>query len=250
VPIVKVIPVNNTESKIKIVATTNGSNIVKVVPAPGRTGLQGVVGAQGVQGVQGLLGIQGTQGVQGLQGTQGTTGLQGAVGIQGIQGLQGTQGIQGNTGAQGIQGIQGLIGDDGFIAQASPPENTSLLWLDTDEPEAVRPYSTRLFLSDSTSVEFDRGPRTGTSVATYEIVTIQSTGTSLHFLQILHSPSNPSPGRYSMLEFSSMGPISVPNISINLSNNDVWVAKLSISNASTSNAVVIVTRNTYANEIL
>jgi hypothetical protein len=69
--------------------------------------------AQGVQGIQGIQGIQGPQGVQGTQG------------LQGVQGTQGTQ---------GIQGIQGIIGDDGFVAQTEPPTNTSLLWLDTDEP--------------------------------------------------------------------------------------------------------------------
>ena len=40
-------------------------------------------------------------------------------------------------GKQGPQGLQGVTGDDGFIAQATPPANTSLLWLDTDEPATV-----------------------------------------------------------------------------------------------------------------
>ena len=154
-PIVKVIPVNNTESKIKIVATTEGSDVLKIVEAPGRTGIQGTQGIQGrqglqgVQGTQGIQGVQGTQGTQGLQGTQGTIGSQGTQGIQGLQGIQGVQspqglqgtqgiqGIQGTQGIQGIQGIQGLIGDDGFVAQAEPPTNTSLLWLDTDQPASA-----------------------------------------------------------------------------------------------------------------
>ncbi len=131
-PIVKVIPVNNTESKIKIVATTNGSDVLKIIEAPGRTGIQGIQGTQGVQGTQGL---RGTQGTQGLQGTQGTQGVQGT---QGLQGTQGTQGIQGVQGTQGIQGIFGNTGDPGIVSQTEAPTDTDILWLDTDEP-AVAP---------------------------------------------------------------------------------------------------------------
>jgi hypothetical protein len=75
--------------------------------------------AQGIQGLSGSQGIMGSQGTQGLSGTQGIAGLQGTVGTQ------------------GIQGIQGIIGDDGFVAQPTAPANTSLLWLNTDEPAAV-----------------------------------------------------------------------------------------------------------------
>ena len=120
-PIVKVIPVNNTESKIKIVATTNGSDVLKIIEAPGRTGIQGIQGTQGVQGTQGL---RGTQGIQGLQGTQGTQG------VQGTQGLQGTQGVQGAQGVQGIQGIQGIFGNTGdpgigYIIWSNPTQVNS-----------------------------------------------------------------------------------------------------------------------------
>jgi hypothetical protein len=54
------------------------------------------------------------------------------------------QGIQGTQGIQGIQGTQGLIGDDGFVAQAEPPTNTSLLWLDTDQPASSLNLGTTL----------------------------------------------------------------------------------------------------------
>jgi hypothetical protein len=102
----------------------------------GPQGVQGTQGLQGIQGTQGLVGIQGTQGTQGIQGEQGLQGTQGLTGTQGNTGLQGTtgSGAQGTTGTQGLTGTQGAIGDDGFIAQTSAPVNTSLLWLDTDEP--------------------------------------------------------------------------------------------------------------------
>jgi hypothetical protein len=170
-------------------------------------------------------------------------------GPQGPIGLQGTQGAQSTQGTQGTRGVQGLIGDDGFIAQSEPPENTSLLWLDTDEPEAVRPYSTRLFLSNSTSVEFDRGTKTGVSFATYEISLIQSTGTSLRFLQVAYIPSAGYPALINSQTFATQGTVGTISFDIDISNSDIWIAKLSVSNASTSNAVVVVTRNTYANEI-
>jgi hypothetical protein len=80
---------------------------------------------QGVTGAQGTTGSTGTQGVQGTQGIQGHDGLQGLIGIQGIQ---------------GVQGIQGNVGDRGIVAQTDAPLDTSILWLDTDEP-AVDPNS-------------------------------------------------------------------------------------------------------------
>ena len=106
----------------------------------GLTGSQGITGLQGTTGLQGNIGLQGTvgqTGSQGLTGSQGTTGNTGSQGITGSQGTTGNTGSQGITGTQGIQGIQGIIGDDGFVAQTSAPENTGLLWLDTDEPAEV-----------------------------------------------------------------------------------------------------------------
>jgi hypothetical protein len=51
--------------------------------------------------------------------------------------------------AQGIQGISGVQGSTGFVSQSSPPTDTSLLWLDTDEP------------ADTTTLSFNA--QTGTS---------------------------------------------------------------------------------------
>ena len=52
-------------------------------------------------------------------GTQWVAAALGAQGTQGVQGLQGTQGL---TGSQGIQGI---------VTGATPPADTSILWLNT-----------------------------------------------------------------------------------------------------------------------
>lgn len=65
---------------------------------------------------------------EGPQGPQGETGAQGPQGIQGLTGPTGPQG------PVGLTGVQGPTGDTGFIAQATPPANTDVLWLDTDEP--------------------------------------------------------------------------------------------------------------------
>jgi hypothetical protein len=257
------IVVNQTVNQIEVIE--NISTLELVTPGPqgpiglqgtqgtqgrqGTLGAQGVIGTQGNQGVLGLQGNQGTQGVLGLQGNQGVLGLQGNQGTQGVLGLQGNQGTQGVLGLQGSQGVQGLIGDDGFVAQSGPPENTSLLWLDTDEPEAVRPYSTRLFLSNSTPVEFDRGSKTGISFATYEISLIQSTGVYQYFTQINYRPGIAFPAAAIQQLFGGSGAVGTLNISFDFSDNNIWIAKVSVSNASTSNAVVIITRNVYANEI-
>jgi hypothetical protein len=137
----------------------------------GVQGVQGTQGVQGVQGTQGVQGVQGTQGTQGVQGNQGTQGVQGIQGHQGTQGVQGTQGLHGVQGIQGIQGIQGLIGDDGFVAQAEPPTNTSLLWLDTDQPASTLNLGTTsspgiLQLTDSTSSTSTTTAATPNSVKT------------------------------------------------------------------------------------
>lgn len=117
-------------------------------------GTQGTTGAQGTQGVQGSNGTQGTQGTLGTQGTQGTTGSAGAQGSTGVQG------------SQGSQGLQGSVGDDGFIAQPSAPTNTSLLWLDTDEP-AVASGVNQIIAGTNITIS----PTGGTGA-----VTINSTG--------------------------------------------------------------------------
>jgi hypothetical protein len=78
--------------------------------------------------VQGVRSWVSSSTLQGTSGTQGTAGSGGSQGTTGSQGLLGAQGIQGTV---GLQGIQGIIGDDGFVAQSTPPTNTSLLWLDT-----------------------------------------------------------------------------------------------------------------------
>ena len=123
----------------------------------------------GLQGTQGLTGSQGITGLQGTTGLQGNIGLQGTVGQTGSQGLTGSQGTTGNTGSQGItgtQGIQGIIGDDGFVAQTSAPENTGLLWLDTDEPAEVSGVN-QIIAGTNVTIS----PTGGTGV-----VTINSTG--------------------------------------------------------------------------
>jgi hypothetical protein len=99
--------------------------------------VQGITGAQGSTGTQGTTGNTGAQGVQGTQGIQSPQGTTGSQGTTGTQGTTGAQGTTGTTGSQGVQGLQGVIGDDGFVAQPTAPANTSLLWLNTDEPAAA-----------------------------------------------------------------------------------------------------------------
>jgi hypothetical protein len=152
-------------------AVVGARGIQGVQGLQGTQGLQGVQGVQGTQGLQGLQGTQGTQGIQGTQGVQGLEGIQGVQGTQGIQGITGTQGVQGTQGIQGIQGIQGLIGDDGFVAQAEPPTNTSLLWLDTDQPASTLNLGTTLSpgilqLTDSVSSTSTTTAATPNSVKT------------------------------------------------------------------------------------
>lgn len=53
-----------------------------------------------------------------------------AVGPQGPEGPAGPTGPQGATGPAGADGADG---DTGIVAQAEPPANTDILWLDTDE---------------------------------------------------------------------------------------------------------------------
>lgn len=152
---------NSSNNKLRIYfdgAWTNASG------AQGTQGIQGIQGFDGQQGLQGLTGEQGLpgeQGIQGIEGAQGISGSQGIIGSQGIAGLQGLDGIQGSTGAQGLtgtQGTQGIIGDDGFVAQTTPPSNTSLLWLDTSSSSTpgVNPsiLTTKgdLFVRDATTI--------------------------------------------------------------------------------------------------
>ena len=66
------------------------------------------------------------------------TGPVGPQGEKGDTGAQGPQGEKGETGTQGPQGETGPAGKDGrIIAQAEAPEDTSVLWVDTQDESAV-----------------------------------------------------------------------------------------------------------------
>jgi len=55
----------------------------------------------------------------------GTQWVAAALGAQGITGIQGPQGIQ------GIQGLIGIQGSQGIVTSATPPADTSVLWVNT-----------------------------------------------------------------------------------------------------------------------
>ena len=231
----------------------------------GSQGTQGTVGSQGVQGITGTQGVQGTQGTQGLQGTQGTTGIQGYTGlqgvvgtqgvqgpqgtqgIQGIQGVQGTQGVNGNQGTigtqglqgvqgtqgtQGIQGTQGKIGDDGFVAQTEPPTNTSLLWLDTDEPAASLNLGTTsspgiLQLTDSTSSTSTTTAATANAVKTaYDAAII-----------------NPYVAKYTGVYYKT--PIT-SLLSTNIVNNDTYYTPIFVSQTTSFDRLALRTASAFA----
>ena len=91
------------------------------------------LGPTGPTGAVGPTGPTGAIGATGPTGAQGNIGNTGPTGPAGVQGPQGSQGIQGNNGPTGPTGPTGSTGDSGFAAQTSAPEDTSVLWLDTDE---------------------------------------------------------------------------------------------------------------------
>jgi hypothetical protein len=104
----------------------------------------------------------------GATGPQGNTGAKGDTGNQGLTGLSAYQVAQlaGFTGteAQWLASLVGAQGDDGFIAQANPPVDTNILWLDTDEPAATP----ELYLPSSPTFSYTNGILTSISYATGE----------------------------------------------------------------------------------
>jgi hypothetical protein len=90
---------------------------------------QAIVGVQGSTGATGAPGSPG--GATGETGSTGATGI-GATGATGVQGATGPSG--GPTGATGVQGATGTTGATGLpgaVESATPPSNTSVLWIDT-----------------------------------------------------------------------------------------------------------------------
>ena len=55
----------------------------------------------------------------------GTQWVAAALGAQGLIGTQGTQGVQ------GVQGVIGVQGSQGIVTSATPPADTSILWVNT-----------------------------------------------------------------------------------------------------------------------
>jgi hypothetical protein len=87
--------------------------------------LKGNKGDKGDQGNKGDIGYTGSQGVTGFTGSKGDDGYVGA------DGYTGSQGETGFTGSRGDVGYTGSLGDPGIVVQPTPPEDTSVLWLDT-----------------------------------------------------------------------------------------------------------------------
>lgn len=105
----------------------------------GDTGPQGPQGEKGDTGATGPTGPQGEKGEKGDTGPAGPQGVQGEKGETGAQGIQGEPGAKGDTGAKGDKGDKGDTGADGkdakIVAQAEPPEDTSVLWVDTSDED-------------------------------------------------------------------------------------------------------------------
>ena len=60
--------------------------------------------------------------------------VKGPMGPEGARGPQGEQGVKGDAGPQGETGPQGPAGENGrIIAQGDPPEDRTLLWVDTTD---------------------------------------------------------------------------------------------------------------------
>jgi hypothetical protein len=72
-----------------------------------------------------------------VTGDVGATGPIGVTGATGPQGVQGVTGATGPTGPAGATGPTGATGPEGIVAQTTAPTNTSILWLDTDEPAVI-----------------------------------------------------------------------------------------------------------------
>ena len=90
--------------------------------------------AQTAVGPTGPQGPSGPAGAAGATGATGPAGANGAVGATGPTGPTGATGATGPAGATGATGPTGPTGAAGFVAQTSAPVDTTLLWLDTDEP--------------------------------------------------------------------------------------------------------------------
>ena len=153
-----------TGNRVKVVSTAGSG-------PKGDKGDKGDTGPQGSQGVAGPTGAQGPKGDKGDKGDTGATGATGPTGATGATGPQGPKGDKGDTGAAGATGADGTsatvaagttttgaagssasvtnvgtssaavfdfviprgnTGATGFVAQASTPSSTDVLWLDTD----------------------------------------------------------------------------------------------------------------------
>lgn len=118
--------VSITKPPDKVISTKNVENVVSVTKST-----ETVVLSDTSQETVTIKG--GLRGEQGIQGPTGATGVTGATGPQGVVGPTGATGVQGLTGVTGPTGITGPQGEQGIIISASPPANTSLLWLDTSD---------------------------------------------------------------------------------------------------------------------
>ena len=108
--------------------------------ASGSTGLTGLTGATGSTGPQGNIGDTGSTGPTGPTGATGVfgaSGVQGASGSTGLTGSTGSTGPTGNIGATGSTGLTGPYGNTGIEISNTAPVNTSILWLDTSDPNGV-----------------------------------------------------------------------------------------------------------------
>jgi hypothetical protein len=91
-----------------------------------------LAGPQGATGTTGATGPTGATGETGATGATGDTGPTGATGADST--IVGPTGPTGATGATGpsVTGATGPTGIAGVIAQDDAPENTNVLWLDTN----------------------------------------------------------------------------------------------------------------------
>jgi hypothetical protein len=100
-----------------------------------------LVGPIGVTGPTGPTGVQGPQGIGGADGATGPTGAPGEpggpTGAAGPTGPTGPEGPTGPTGPEGPTGPTGSTGDTGIEVGATPPANTSLIWVDTTVDAAI-----------------------------------------------------------------------------------------------------------------
>jgi hypothetical protein len=104
--------------------------------ADGYTGSKGVEGYAGSRGVDGYTGSQGADGYIGADGYTGSKGVEGYAGSRGVDGYTGSQGADGYTGSFGYTGsigYTGSLGDTGIYIGSTPPPETDVLWLDTND---------------------------------------------------------------------------------------------------------------------